>query len=170
MADNSIEIIRPIPRPATSKSGDPITYYQEDGQEMRRYDKSGVIQRWSSKANRWVFAPGTARAIIDSERATEIVTSRWDMVRDAAVQGLIAGTGKSTEPEAIQELTRVATVYAIGGGKQGSQYFERAVELAQLRRPARASDAAPAPGTVRLTATLDVAQVRELMRKRYEGE
>src|SRR3990167_8674787 len=133
--ENTLQNSKPIPKPLTGRQGQEISYYQEDGKEMRKYVQSGVIQRWNGE--RWVFAPGTAKAamITSTEQAQALVNTRWDMVRDAAVLGIMDATGKTTEPEALRELQRVYASHSIAGGRGGAAYAEKIIELADLRRP-----------------------------------
>ena len=167
-----IDQVKLIPRPTHGKTGGEIEYYQDNGQEMRKYIESGVIQVWRpdiGKSGRWVFAKGTAKAamITSTEQAQALVNTRWDMVREAAVLGIMDATGKTTEPDALRELQRVYASHSIAGGRGGAAYADKVLELADLRKPREQQPGNQPPGTFQLTVTGSIQQLRDAMRRKY---
>ena len=164
---NVIATARSIPKPATGKQGQPIDYYVENGIEMRKYPKSGVIQQWSEKLGKWVFAPGTAKAVITAENASQIAKSRWDERQEAAMLGLMDETGSSVPNDAVRKLTQVAAKHAIAGGRGGSSYLQHVREMAGLVPEKARGDSDLPPNSIRLTLTGSIEDVRRATGLRY---
>jgi hypothetical protein len=167
----TLEVIesKPIPKPTHTAKGQAIDYYVEEGIEKRRYTDSGVIQRWNG--DRWVFAKGTAiPGAITKANASELANRKWDKIEEAAANGIMKATGEVTPYGAIEKMSYAAATHGIEGGKSGAQYHKIALEMAGWVRDKRGGGEELPPGSVRLSMTANIGDLRAAMAQQYRQD
>jgi len=103
-----------------------------DGKEAYEYPDGSI----RDEKGYFVKKPSYAHEIT-SKDASQLAERRWEMVREATVQGAMRGTKMPTEPKAIESIMEIRTQVAVDkdAGHAGNEATKLVARMAGWLRP-----------------------------------
>lgn len=151
--------------PLVSKSGKSYRLETDErGRQVRIY-QSGVI--WDEQDKRLISGSPDNR--ISTANAAAFSNARWEKAREQFEAGAIEAVDGRSPADAQRALAKALMKRAVNPfSAAGVQAAERIADFSGWLKD-KGSDAPP-PGTVKLTAVVGVADLREQLAKRYNAQ